>query len=92
MNNYPTNSHSREYNISNENLLLIGILNSMYNDNIRQINNLSESIHLLNDTNTEIRNLLTQILYTNTNRRNQFYCLKNYCLKILDNNFIFSGV
>lgn len=73
MNNYPTNSHSREYNISNENLLLIGILNSMYNDNIRQINNLSESIHLLNDTNTEIRNLLTQILYTNTNRRNQFY-------------------
>lgn len=68
-------NHSREYNISNENLLLIGILNSMYNDNIRQINNLSESIHLLNETNTEIRNLLTQILYTNTttNRRNQFY-------------------
>ena len=73
MNNYPTNNHSREYNISNENLLLIGILNSMYNDNIRQINNLSESIHLLNETNSEIRNLLTQILYTNTNRRNQFY-------------------
>jgi len=77
MNNYPTNNHSREYNISNENLLLIGILNSMYNDNIRQINNLSESIHLLNETNSEIRNLLTQILNTNTNtntnRRNQFY-------------------
>lgn len=70
-------NNSREYNISNENLLLISILNSMYNDNIRQINNLSESIHLLNDTNSEIRNLLTQILYTNTNtntnRRNQFY-------------------
>ena len=66
-------NNPREYNISNENLLLISILNSMYNDNIRQINNLSESIHLLNDTNSEIRNLLTQILYTNTNRRNQFY-------------------
>lgn len=91
MNNYPTNNHpmnnhSREYTISNENLLLIGILNSMYNDNIRQINNLSESIHLLNETNTEIRNLLTQILYTNTNtntntnRRNQFYRPNSYSL------------
>lgn len=66
-------NNSREYNVSNDHLLLIGILNSMYNDNIRQINNLSESIHLLNDANTEIRNLLTQILYTNMNRRNQFY-------------------
>jgi hypothetical protein len=47
----------------------------MYNDNIRQINNLTESIHLLNDTNTHIRNLLIQMLYTPqtstiTNRRN----------------------
>jgi hypothetical protein len=47
----------------------------MYNDNIRQINNLTESIHLLNDTNTHIRNLLIQMLYTQqtstiTNRRN----------------------
>jgi hypothetical protein len=47
----------------------------MYNDNIRQINNLTESIHLLNDTNTHIRNLLIQMLYTPqtstiTHRRN----------------------
>jgi len=68
-------SNSRDYNISSEHLLLISILNSMYNDNIRQINNLTESIHLLNDTNTHIRNLLIQMLYTQqtstiTNRRN----------------------
>ncbi len=68
-------SNSRDYNISSEHLLLISILNSMYNDNIRQINNLTESIHLLNDTNTHIRNLLIQMLYTPqtstiTNRRN----------------------
>jgi hypothetical protein len=68
-------SNSRDYNISNEHLLLVSILNSMYNDNIRQINNLTESIHLLNDTNTHIRNLLIQMLYTPqtstiTNRRN----------------------
>lgn len=68
-------SNSRDYNIPNEHLLLISILNSMYNDNIRQINNLTESIHLLNETNTRIRNLLIQMLYTQqtstiTNRRN----------------------
>ena len=68
-------SNSRDYTISSEHLLLISILNSMYNDNIRQINNLTESIHLLNDTNTHIRNLLIQMLYTPqtstiTNRRN----------------------
>jgi hypothetical protein len=68
-------SSSRDYDITNEHLLLISILNSMYNDNIRQINNLTESIHLLNETNTRIRNLLIQMLYTQqtsaiTNRRN----------------------
>ena len=68
-------SNLRDFNISSEHLLLISILNSMYNDNIRQINNLTESIHLLNDTNSHIRNLLIQMLYTPqtstiTNRRN----------------------
>lgn len=53
-------NHQRTYNISNEHLLLVDILNSMYNDNIRQINS-------LNATNTEIRNLLIQILNNNNN-------------------------
>ena len=52
--------NQRTYNISNEHLLLVDILNSMYNDNLRQINN-------LNSTNSEIRNLIIQILNTNTN-------------------------
>jgi CHASE3 domain sensor protein len=52
--------NNSELNISNEHLLLINILNTMYNDNIRQINNLTSS-------NNEIRSLLTRIL-NNSNR------------------------
>jgi len=57
-------------NISNENLLLITILNTMYNDNYNQIQNLTQS-------NNQIRNILTNILYnsqqinTNTNNSSQ---------------------
>jgi hypothetical protein len=50
------------YNITNEQLLLIDILNSMYNDNIRQINTLNNSINNLTENNNQIRNLLIQIL------------------------------
>ena len=57
MNNIP-----RMYNISNEQLLLIDILNTMYNDNLRQITNLT-------DSNQQIRNLIIQILNTNTQPR-----------------------
>jgi hypothetical protein len=53
-------SNPMAYNISNEHLLLIDILNNMYNDNLRQINN-------LNSSNLEIRNLIIQILNNNTN-------------------------
>lgn len=55
------NSNQRNYTISNEQLLLIDILNTMYNDNLRQITNLT-------DSNQQIRNLIIQIL--NTPRRN----------------------
>ena len=55
------------YNITNEQLLLIDILNSMYNDNIRQINTLNNSINNLTENNNQIRNLLIQILNTSTN-------------------------
>ena len=53
------NSNQRTYTISNEQLLLIDILNTMYNDNLRQITNLT-------DSNQQIRNLIIQILNTNT--------------------------
>lgn len=54
------NSNQRIYNTSNEQLLLIDILNSMYNDNLRQITSLT-------DSNRQIRNLIVQILDTNNN-------------------------
>jgi len=53
------NSSERTYTISNEHLLLIDILNTMYNDNLRQITNLT-------DSNQQIRSLIIQILNTNT--------------------------
>ena len=58
-------------NISNENLLLIDILNNMYNDNLRQISNFTNSINSLNESNSQIRNLLFQILYNQTRRNNR---------------------
>ena len=56
------NNTQRTYSISNEQLLLIDILNTMYNDNLRQITNLT-------DSNQQIRNLIIQILNTNINQR-----------------------
>jgi hypothetical protein len=52
------NINQRPYNIGNEQLLLIDILNTMYNDNLNQIRNLQES-------NLQIRNLIIQILNPN---------------------------
>ena len=60
---------SNSFIVNNEQLLLIDILNSMYNDNLRQINNFTTSINSLNENNTQIRNLLVQIL-NNPNIRN----------------------
>jgi hypothetical protein len=57
MNNQPLN-------IPNEQLLLIDILNTIYNDNLRQINSLTTS-------NNEIRNVITNLLSNNTNSRTQ---------------------
>jgi hypothetical protein len=57
------NNTQRNYSISNEQLLLVDILNTMYNDNLRQINNLT-------DSNLQIRNLIIQILNSNSNTNN----------------------
>ena len=58
---------SSSYDLNNNQLLLINILNTMYNDNIRQINNYNDSITLLNQNNIQIRNLLFQIFYNSNN-------------------------
>jgi len=54
-------------NISNENIMLVDILKKMYTDNIRQINNMTNSINNIRNTNSQIRNMLMQVLlYQNT--------------------------
>jgi len=55
------NNSNSNLNISDEQMLLINILNTMYNDNLRQIDNLTAS-------NNDIRNLITQTLNNSSNR------------------------
>lgn len=76
------NSSERSYTISNDHLLLIDILNTMYNDNLRQITNLT-------DYNQQIRNLIIQILNTNTHPRrnnNNIYRTNNQRNTFRENN------
>jgi hypothetical protein len=80
------NNTQRTYSISNEQLLLIDILNTMYNDNLRQISNLT-------DSNNQIRNLIIQILNTprrnnnnNNNNNNNIYRTNNQRNTFRDNN------
>ena len=44
--------------------ILVNILQRMYNDNIRQINNLTNFINSIRTNNNEIRNQLFQILFS----------------------------
>jgi len=64
--------NSNTYRLSNEQLLLVNILNTMYNDNLRHINSITETLNSLLDSNNQIRILLTQILNSNqsSSRRN----------------------
>jgi hypothetical protein len=61
-------SNSNTFRMSNENLLLINILNTMYNDNFRQINLLIETLNNLIENNVQVRNLLVQVINSNQNR------------------------
>lgn len=56
------------YNPPDNDLILVSILNGMYNDNVSQITNLNASINNLTSTNAQIRRLLVQTL-SNSNRR-----------------------
>lgn len=61
---------------SNQRLMLIDILNSMYNDNLRQIDTITNTLHNLNEYNHQIRNLLVQLLdnsQTNHNSRQNIF-------------------
>jgi hypothetical protein len=48
--------------LSNEQMLLVNILNTMYNDNLRHINLITETLNTLTESNNEIRNTLFTIL------------------------------
>ena len=48
-----SNNNSNTFRSSNETLFLVNILNTMYNDNLRQINNLNETLNNLNLTTNE---------------------------------------
>lgn len=67
LNTFRNNSNFR---LSNENLLLIEILNVMYNDNYRQINLITNILNNLVESNNNIRNLLVQLLNSNQNSNN----------------------
>ena len=77
--------------ISNEQTLLIEILNSMYNDNLGQINNFTSHINNLNETNIQIRNLLVQLL-NNNGRRNNNNDRRNARTNIFRNNINNNGL
>ena len=63
-------SQNSQYAITNEQLLLIDILNGIYNDNIRQMNRFTDYIQSLHDSNMQIRNTLVQILNNSNNSNN----------------------
>jgi len=56
------------YTPPDNDLILVSILNGMYNDNIAQIRNLNASVNNLTTINSQIRRLLVQTL-SNSNRR-----------------------
>lgn len=54
--------NSNTFRISNERIFLINILNTMYNDNLRQINSHTNILNNLIENNTQIRNTLISLL------------------------------
>ena len=59
-------------NLSNSENLLIEILRIMYEDNISQINSMTNSINNIRQTNSHIRNSLFEIIYSSNNNRTNF--------------------
>lgn len=68
-------NNSSNFRVSDEHLALIDILNSMYNDNLRQIDNITNTMNNLNESNNQIRNLLVRLMeysHPNNSRQNRF--------------------
>lgn len=63
-------NNSNTFTSNNETLFLVNILNTMYNDNLRQITNLTDMLNNLNNSNNQIRTLLVQLLNRNPRRNN----------------------
>ena len=63
--------NSNTSRLTNEQSMLINILNTMYSDNLRQINSLNNTLDSLIESNNQIRILLTQILNNNSTANNQ---------------------
>jgi hypothetical protein len=84
------------FRTSNETLFLVNILNTMYNDNLRQINNLIDTLNNLNTSNNQIRTLLTQLINghqnTGRNRSRRFDNNNNYDHNLLTNSFGGRGI
>jgi len=59
-----------QFRTNNDYLALIDILNTMYNDNLRQIDSITNTLHNLNESNNQIRNLLVRIMYNNNTSLN----------------------
>jgi len=59
------------YTPPDNDLILVSILNGMYNDNIAQITSLNASINNLSSTNSQIRRLLVQTLSNSSRRTNR---------------------
>ena len=82
------NNNSNTFRTNNEGIFLLNILNTMYNDNLRQINNLIEILNNLNNSNNQIRNTLVQLLSVNQgngNNRHNGYNRRNHSIRF-DNN------
>ncbi len=69
---------NRRHDVTDDQLLLIDILNTMYNDNLRQITHLTNS-------NQEIRNIIIQMLNNNTNTRSRNNNIRNNLTNINQN-------
>lgn len=85
------NNNSNTFTSNNETLFLVNILNTMYNDNLRQITNLTEMLNNLNNSNNQIRTLLVQLLNRNP-RRNNNLRRPNANLNNIDFNNLTNGI
>jgi hypothetical protein len=87
-------SNSNTFRLTNEQLLLVNILNTMYNDNLRHINSITETLNSLTQTNNQIRISLGQLLhsnqntYTNNTRRNNHRHSQNTSTNHFDRDMI----